>query len=77
MDAGNTVVLVEHDLDAIATADWIVDLGPRGGDAGGKVVVCGPPALVARNNVSATARYLARRLASSDASHHAASDDVG
>jgi excinuclease ABC subunit A len=77
VDAGNSVVLVEHDLDVIATADWIIDLGPRGGDEGGKVVVCGPPALVARNEVSATAPYLARRLAFPDASHHAASDDLG
>jgi excinuclease ABC subunit A len=67
VDAGNSVVLVEHDLDAISTADWIIDLGPRGGDAGGKVVVCGPPALVAKSKVSATAPYLARRLKSASA----------
>jgi excinuclease ABC subunit A len=68
VDAGNTVVLVEHDLDAIASADWIIDLGPRGGDAGGRVVAYGPPASVAKNRVSATAPYLARRLASVPAS---------
>jgi excinuclease ABC subunit A len=67
VDAGNSVVLVEHDLDAIATADWIIDLGPRGGDAGGKVMVCGPPALVAKSKASATAPYLARRLKSAPA----------
>ena len=63
VDAGNTVVLVEHDLDTIATADWVIDLGPGGGDAGGRVVAAGPPAKMARARRSATAPYLARRLA--------------
>ena len=63
VDAGNTVVLVEHDLDAIATADWVIDLGPGGGDAGGHVVATGTPAEVARSDGSATAPYLSRRLA--------------
>lgn len=62
VDAGNTVVLVEHDLDAIATADWVIDLGPGGGDAGGRVVATGRPADVATAEGSATAPYLARRL---------------
>ena len=62
VEAGNTVVLVEHDLDAIATADWVVDLGPGGGDAGGRVVATGTPAEVAKAAGSATAPYLARRL---------------
>ncbi len=62
VDAGNTVVLVEHDLDAMATADWLIDLGPGGGDAGGRVVATGTPADVARAEGSATAPYLARRL---------------
>jgi excinuclease ABC subunit A len=62
VDAGNTVVLVEHDLDAIATADWIIDLGPGGGDAGGRVVATGTPSDVAKAKGSATAPYLARRL---------------
>ena len=64
VDAGNTVVLVEHDLDAIATADWVIDLGPGGGDAGGRVVASGTPGEVADVTESATAPYLARRLAS-------------
>ena len=63
VDAGNTVVLVEHDLDAVASADWVIDLGPGGGDAGGRVVATGPPAEVATAAGSATAPYLARRLA--------------
>lgn len=63
VDAGNTVVLVEHDLDAIATADHVIDLGPGGGDAGGRVIATGTPAEVARAKDSLTAPYLARRLA--------------
>jgi excinuclease ABC subunit A len=64
VDVGNTVVLVEHDLDTIATADWVIDLGPGGGDAGGRVVASGPPAEVAASKDSRTAPYLARRLGS-------------
>lgn len=64
VDAGNTVVLVEHDLGAIASADWVIDLGPGGGDAGGRVVATGTPEEVARAEGSATAPYLARRLSS-------------
>jgi excinuclease ABC subunit A len=63
VDAGNTVILVEHDLDAIATADWVIDLGPGGGDAGGLVVATGTPADIAKAEGSATAPYLAQRLA--------------
>ena len=62
VDAGNTVVLVEHDLDAIATADWVIDLGPGGGDRGGRVIATGTPADVAKAEAGATAPYLARRL---------------
>jgi excinuclease ABC subunit A len=62
VDAGNTVVLVEHDLEAVATADWVIDLGPGGGDAGGQVVATGTPADVATAPGSVTAPYLARRL---------------
>lgn len=62
VDAGNTVVLVEHDLSVIADADWIVDLGPGGGDAGGQVVATGPPRKIASGD-GATARHLAAWLA--------------
>ena len=62
MDAGNTVVLVEHDLDTIVSADWVIDLGPGGGDQGGRVVATGTPDEVASAAGSATAPYLATRL---------------
>ncbi|WP_010541932.1 excinuclease ABC subunit UvrA [Dietzia alimentaria] len=66
VDAGNTVVLVEHDLDTIASADWVIDLGPGGGDAGGRVVASGTPEDVARAEGSATGPYLATRLPARD-----------
>lgn len=62
VDAGDTVVVVEHDLDAIASADWVIDLGPGGGDNGGTVVATGTPDTVAGSSRSATAPYLARHL---------------
>jgi excinuclease ABC subunit A len=62
VDAGNTVVVIEHNLDVVKTADWILDLGPEGGDAGGEVVVAGPPEDVARDRGSHTGRVLAEVL---------------
>ncbi|MEX0832364.1 MAG: excinuclease ABC subunit UvrA [Actinomycetota bacterium] len=59
VSAGNTVIVIEHNLDVIKTADWIIDLGPEGGDAGGEVVVAGPPEAVAADPASHTGRYLA------------------
>lgn len=64
VDAGNTVVVVEHDLDAITSADWVIDLGPGGGENGGVVVATGTPAEVAASPDSITGPYLARRLPS-------------
>lgn len=60
VDAGHTVIVVEHDMAVVAGADWVIDLGPGGGDAGGRVVAVGPPAEVARAKGSATAAYLGR-----------------
>lgn len=60
--AGNTVVLVEHDMDVVARADWVVDLGPGGGDAGGRIIAVGPPPSVAAAPDSVTAPFLARHL---------------
>src|SRR3954465_15070710 len=65
VDAGNTVVVVEHHLDVIAGADWIIDLGPGAGDEGGTIVATGPPEEVARSERSRTAPYLAERLPTS------------
>ena len=61
-DHGNTVVVIEHNLDVIKTADWVVDLGPDGGDRGGTVVAQGTPEAVAADPASATGRYLAAIL---------------
>ncbi len=58
VDKGNTVVVIEHNLDVIKTADWIIDLGPEGGDAGGRIVAAGTPEKVAANPVSHTGRFL-------------------
>ncbi|TXJ77254.1 excinuclease ABC subunit UvrA [Streptomyces lavendulae] len=62
VDDGHTVVVVEHDMTVVAAADWVVDLGPGGGDRGGRIVAAGPPQRVARAKDSATAPYLARVL---------------
>ncbi|NUO50549.1 MAG: excinuclease ABC subunit UvrA, partial [Polyangiaceae bacterium] len=62
-DAGNTVVVIEHNLDLVASADWIVDLGPEGGTRGGELVAAGSPEAVAREERSHTGRYLAEVLA--------------
>ena len=59
---GNTIVVIEHNLDVIKTADWIIDLGPEGGDGGGQIVAQGSPETVAANPASHTGRYLARLL---------------
>jgi excinuclease ABC subunit A len=57
-DEGNTVVVIEHNLDVIKTADWLIDLGPEGGAGGGTIVASGTPEEVARHKTSYTARYL-------------------
>ena len=62
-DAGNTVVVIEHNLEVIKTADWIIDLGPEGGDAGGKIVAAGTPEDVAKVKASYTGKYLRELLA--------------
>jgi excinuclease ABC subunit A len=63
VDAGNTVVVVEHDMRVVAGSDWVIDMGPGAGDEGGRVVASGPPVEVARAAASRTAAYLSRFLA--------------
>lgn len=62
VDRGNTVVVIEHNLDVIKSADWIIDLGPEGGDKGGEVIAIGTPEEVAQNPKSYTGRYLKKYL---------------
>jgi excinuclease ABC subunit A len=69
-DAGNTIVVIEHNLDVIKTADWVVDMGPEGGAGGGTLVVAGTPETVAQQMGSHTGRYLARHLQSTDSTPH-------
>ena len=61
-DQGNTLVIIEHNLDVIKTADWIVDLGPEGGAGGGQIIASGTPEQVAKNSASVTGKYLAPLL---------------
>ena len=63
VDLGNTVIVIEHNLDVIASANWIIDLGPEGGEKGGEIVVAGTPDEIARNeNGSYTGKYLKPKL---------------
>jgi excinuclease ABC subunit A len=62
VEAGNTIVVIEHNLDVIKTADWVIDMGPEGGSGGGQVVAVGTPEQVADNPASMTGRYLKRLL---------------
>ena len=62
VDAGNTVVVIEHNLDVVKSADWIIDLGPEGGDKGGALIAVGTPEAIADNPASHTGAYLRRVL---------------
>ena len=62
-DAGNTVIVIEHNLDVIKTADWLIDLGPEGGDAGGEIVAEGTPEQVSMSEKSYTGAFLRKMLA--------------
>jgi excinuclease ABC subunit A len=66
VDAGHSVLVVEHNLDVIQSADHVIDLGPEGGDDGGRVVAAGPPEVVAESSISHTGRFLARRWNGAD-----------
>ena len=62
VDQGNTVVVIEHNLDVVKTADWVIDIGPEGGDGGGEIVAVGTPEDIVKNPRSHTGRYLADLL---------------
>jgi excinuclease ABC subunit A len=66
VDKGNTVVVIEHNLDVVKTADWVIDLGPEGGELGGHVVAAGPPERVAQSKASHTGQYLRKVLQAGD-----------
>lgn len=59
VSTGNTMIIIEHNLDVIKTADWIIDLGPEGGDGGGEIIAVGTPETVAKSKASWTGKYLA------------------
>ena len=58
IEAGGSIIIIEHNLDVIKSADWVIDLGPEGGDEGGRVVAIGPPNTIAENVESHTGRFL-------------------
>ena len=66
IEAGGSVLVIEHNMDVIKTADWIIDLGPEGGNRGGKIVVTGTPEAVAKCKESYTGKWLGRILYSSE-----------
>jgi|HubBroStandDraft_6_1064221.scaffolds.fasta_scaffold12256_2 excinuclease ABC subunit A len=70
IEGGASVLIIEHNLDVIKSADWVIDLGPEGGDQGGRVIASGTPEQVARNSQSHTGKYLARILKARDNSNH-------
>jgi len=80
-DAGNTVVVIEHNLEVIKTADWVIDMGPQGGDGGGRVVAEGTPEDIAATKESYTGQYLkpimARKPAPSGRLREAESEGAG
>jgi excinuclease ABC subunit A len=68
-DHGNTIVVIEHNLDVIKTADWVIDLGPEGGEGGGRIIAQGTPEDVARQEKGYTGRYLAQTLGAAAPKH--------
>ena len=75
-DAGNTVVVIEHNLDVIKTADWVIDLGPEGGDGGGRIVAAGTPEQIAAAAASHTGRALQRALTNTNVRSILPADDL-
>jgi len=77
VDHGNTVVVIEHNLDVLKTADWLIDLGPEGGDKGGYVIAEGTPEQLATKTESATGQYLREPLAKARRRSSASSNGAG
>jgi excinuclease ABC subunit A len=81
LEGGASVLIIEHNLDVIKSADWMIDMGPEGGDAGGKVVGAGTPEQLARNSQSHTGKYLVKALANggngANGHHHSQSGNGG
>ena len=61
-ELGNTIIVIEHNLDIIASADWIIDLGPEGGNKGGQIIATGTPEEISENNSSYTGQYLKEKI---------------
>jgi excinuclease ABC subunit A len=76
-DAGNTVVIIEHNMDVVKTADWVIDLGPEGGDGGGRIVAAGTPETIAREKASHTGHYLAQVLTNTNGRTILSADEPG
>ena len=62
VDLGNTVLVIEHNLDVVKVADWVIDIGPEGGSAGGQILVTGTPEAVIKSKIGHTAKYLALEM---------------
>ena len=62
VDTGNTIIVIEHNLDLIKTADYIIDLGPEGGEAGGEIIAVGTPEQICKNDRSYTGKFLKKYL---------------
>jgi excinuclease ABC subunit A len=77
LESGASLVVIEHNLDVIKSADWLIDLGPEGGDQGGKIIATGTPEQVARNAQSHTGKFLARALAAHANGHPSANNNKG
>src|SRR5437868_6933380 len=71
IDAGGSILVIEHNMDVIKASDWVIDLGPEGGDGGGEIVAVGTPEMIAKNKNSHTGRWLARILSKNSNSHAA------
>jgi excinuclease ABC subunit A len=76
IDGGASVLIIEHNLDVIKSSDWMIDMGPEGGDEGGRIVAVGTPEQVARNSQSHTGKFLARSLNGRNGSNHVASPSL-